>query len=119
MFADPQSVTIDAVATPFNKVGSTQPDRKGVYTNADNSVELWVTQNKTAGRFRRELRLTTKKVAADPISAVNKEVSSSVIIVVDEPRYGFSDAELKVQIQAALDWANVSTNVDQLLGGEF
>lgn len=119
MFQDPTSVTIDAVATNFNKVGSSDPTKKGVYATSDGNNELVITQNVSATRFRREVRLVTKKIAVDPISSANKEVSSSIIFIIDEPRWGFSDADQVVNIQALADWIAVTTNRDQLLGGEF
>ena len=118
MYADPQSLTINAVATSFPRNGSTSPDRLGRFVTADGLFEFDVRQNKTASRFRREVRLTQKKVAADPISAVNKEVSASAIIVIDEPRWGFSDVELGYLSSAILTWFS-NANRDKLLGGEL
>jgi len=117
-FADPQSVTINGAATSLPRVGTTQPVRIGKFSNADASVTLEVRQDQTAQRFRREARLTQKKVAVDPIAATNKEVSTSVFIAVDEPKWGFSDTEIKYLISALTAWF-VSGKQDQLLGGEL
>lgn len=117
MFSDPQSVTVNAVAKSLPRQGSTQPDRLGVFSTADGTFEFAIRQNKTANRFRREVRLTQKQVAADPISAVNKEVSASVMIVVDEPRWGFTDTQLGYLTSAIIAWFD-NTNRDKLLGGE-
>jgi hypothetical protein len=120
MFADPQTLTIDSVSTDLPRQGSPNPDKLGVFVSADGLQELTVRQNKTANRFRREVRLTEKKVAADPISAENKEVSASVMIVVDEPRWGFTDADLAILSDALLDWYVASSYAVQtkLLAGE-
>jgi hypothetical protein len=75
-------------------------------------------QNTTASRFRREVRLSQKKVAADPISGVNKELGVSVYLVIDEPRAGFSDTEIGYLIDALKAWST-STNYNKVLGGEF
>ncbi len=117
MFADPQTVTVNAVAQTLPRQGTTTPDRLGTFSTADGAFTLDVRQNKTAARFRREIRLTQKKVAADPLTAVNKEVSASVIIVVDEPRWGFSDTELGY-LTDALEALFDSTVRSKLLGGE-
>jgi len=117
MYADPQSLTINSVATSFPRQGSSAPDRLGRFVTADGVYEFDVRQNKTANRFRREVRLTQKKVAADPISAVNKEVSASFIIVIDEPRWGFTDTELAYLANAMVAWFT-SANRDKLLAGE-
>lgn len=118
MYADPQSVTVNAVAQTMPRQGSTQPDRVGTFSTADGTFQFDIRQNKTNNRFRREVRLTQKKVAADPISSLNKEVSTSVMIVVDEPRWGFSDTELGYLTSAIVAWFT-TTNRDKLLGGEL
>nr|UJQ85221.1 MAG: hypothetical protein 2 [Leviviridae sp.] len=116
MLADPQSVTINAVATSLPKTanGPTQ----NVYTSADGNTAMTVKQNTTASRFRREVRLSQKKIAADPISALNVERGVSVYLVVDEPRAGFSDTEIGYLIDALKAWLT-STNYNKVLGGEF
>ncbi len=118
MYADPQSVTVNAVAKSLPRVGSAQPTKIGEFQTADGEFNFRVSQYATANRFRREVRLTQKKVAADPISAVNKEVSSSVVITVDEPRWGFSDTELGYLTSAIVAWFTAG-NRDKLLGGEL
>jgi hypothetical protein len=116
MLADPQSVTINAVATslPRTQQGNTQ----NVYTSADGNTSMTTKQNTTATRFRREIRLSQKKIAADPISAVNKEIGVSAYLVIDEPRAGFTDAEIGYLIDALKGWLT-STNYNKVLGGEY
>lgn len=118
MFADPQTVTVDSVAKTLNRVGTANPDKVGSFVTSDGSYRFEVRQNSTASRFRREIRLTQVKIAADPISAVNKEVSSSIIIAVDQPRWGFTSADLKDDIAGLLAYF-VSDRQDELLGGEL
>lgn len=118
MFADPQSVTVNAVAKSLPRVGTQQPTTTGTFTTADGEFTLTTRQNSTASRFRREVRLTQKKVAVDPISSVNKEVSTSVIVAVDEPRWGFSDIEVGYLTSAIIAWFTAG-NRDKLLGGEL
>nr|UJQ85114.1 MAG: hypothetical protein 2 [Leviviridae sp.] len=117
MYADPQAVTVNSVAQTMPRQGTASPDREGLFSTADGTFTLNVKQNKTQNRFRREVRLSQKKVAADPVSAVNKEVSTSVMIVVDEPRWGFSDTELGYLTAAIIAWFS-NANRDKLLGGE-
>lgn len=116
MLSDPQSVTINAVATSLPKTqnGTTA----NVYTSADGNTSMTVKQNATASRFRREIRLSQKKVAADPISGVNKELGVSTYLVIDEPRAGFTDAEIGYLIDALKAWLT-SANYNKVLGGEF
>lgn len=116
MLADPQSVTINTVATslPRTSAGPTQ----NVYTSADGNTTMTTRQNTTSQRFRREVRLSQRKVAPDPISAVNREIGTSVYLVIDEPKAGFTDAEIGYLIDALKSWAT-STNYNKVLGGEF
>lgn len=116
MLADPQSVTINAVATslPRVQVGPSV----NIYTTADGNTSMTTKQNLTAKRFRREVRLSQKKVAADPLTAVNAEIGVSVYLVIDEPRSGFTDTEVKYLIEALKGWL-IAGNQDKLLGGEF
>nr|UJQ85677.1 MAG: hypothetical protein 2 [Leviviridae sp.] len=117
MLADPQSVTINAVATslPRTNQGVTQ----NVYTSADGKTTMTTKQNVSAKRFRREVRLSQSKIAADPISAVNAEAGTSVYLVIDEPRNGvFNDTEIGYLIDALKAWLT-SVNYNKVLGGEF
>jgi hypothetical protein len=119
MYADPQSITFDTVATDLARLPSPNPEKKGVFGTQDGLKSFQVTQNKTSNRFRREVRLSFTKVAADPISGANKEVSSSVIFIIDEPRWGISDAELTTDTTALVDWIGAGDNLSDLLGGEI
>jgi hypothetical protein len=113
---DPQSVTINAVATslPKTQAGPTV----NVFTSSDGNTSMTTKQNVTSARFRREVRLSQKKVAADPISGVNKELGVSVYLVIDEPRSGFTDTEIGYLIEALKGWLT-SANYNKVLGGEF
>lgn len=117
MLADPQSVTINAVAKSLALTNDSPTQR--VYTFADGTLSLVTKQNSTSTRFRREVRVAQTKIAADPISAVNAQVGTSVYLVIDEPRSGvFSDAEIGYVIDALKTWSS-STNYTKVLGGEF
>jgi hypothetical protein len=117
MLADPQSVTINGVATTLYKTGN--GPTQNVYTSADGLKTMTVKQNVTAKRFRREARITQQKVAADPISAVNSQEGISVYIVVDEPRSGvFSDTEIDYVADALSAWQGTAAFAS-FLRGEF
>jgi hypothetical protein len=117
VLADPQSVTVNAVAIPLPRTN--QGPTQNVYTSADGKTIMTTKQNTTTSRFRREVRLAQTKIAADPISAVNKESGVSAYFVVDEPRSGvFSDGEIGYLIDALKAWLT-STNYNKVLGGEY
>lgn len=117
-FADPQSVTINAVANSLPRTGSGV--NTGVFTKDDGNVKLEV--NHSVGkRARRQLKLTHRKVAADPLlSGVNSSYSMTVYMVVDVPLVGYTVAEQKQIVDAFAAYLSVSTGarVTQLLGGE-
>lgn len=118
MFADPQNVTVNAVAQTLPRVGSNNPTTVGTFKTTDGTYAIDVRQNQTANRFRREFRLTMKKVATDPISAQNKEVSASFILAFDHPKWGFTNTELGY-LSAAVIAAFSNAQRDKLLGGEI
>ncbi len=117
MLADPQSVTINAIATPLPRTRT--GDGTNTYTSADGITTFLTKQNTTASRFRREVRLSQHKVAADPISGLNKDLGVSVYFVVDEPRNGvYNDSEIGYLVEALKTWLS-STNYNKILGGEY
>ena len=116
MLTDPQSVTVNAVAISLPRTN--QGPSVNVYTSADGNTALTTKQNVTASRFRREIRLSNQKIASDPISAVQKQIGLSVYLVIDEPKFGYSDAEIGYHVDALKTWLS-SANYNKVLGGEF
>lgn len=116
-FADPQSVTINAVAQTLARTGS--GINSGAFSKDDGTVKLAVSHayNK---RTRRVLRLDHKKIAADPFSGENTEFSMGCYLVVDQPIVGYTNAELKQVIDGFVAYLTASSGarVTQLLGGE-
>lgn len=116
-FADPQSVTINAVA---NSLPRTAQDPSGVFTKDDGNVKLSISHS-YGKRTRRTIRLDFSKIAADPlISAQNIKYSMSTYLVVDTPITGFTVAEAKQIVDALTGYLTASSGakVTQLLGGE-
>lgn len=116
MLADPQSVTVNAV--PISLPRTSNGPTVNAYTSADGNTSMTTKQNITATRFRREVRLSQKKIAVDPISALNVEKGFSVYLVIDEPKSSFSDTEIGYVIDALKVWA-IAANYNKVLGGEF
>lgn len=121
-FADPQVVTINAVAQTLPRVSSGV--NSGAFLKDDRNVKLSVAHTYGSGklgRTRRTMRLDHRKIAADPlISAQNIEYSMSVYIVTDLPPTGYTVAEAKQVIDgfAAYLTASSGAKITQLLGGE-
>jgi hypothetical protein len=93
MLADPLTITLNAVAFDCARI-QVSPNQ-ATYKDATGNVQIILKQNQSAARMRHEFRVVQNKVAADPISAVNKALSASYYLVVDEPLFGFTDAELE------------------------
>jgi hypothetical protein len=91
------------------------------FTSPDGLWTMTTKQNQTAKRFRREVRITQNKVAADPISAVNSQQGVSVYLVVDEPKSKvFTETEIINIITGLGDWAVTSNNaLHQFLRAEY
>lgn len=115
-FADPQSVTINAVPYSLPRIASSP---SGVFANAEQTVKMTIS-HQTGRRTRRALRLDFSKIAADPLTAENAEFSMSATLVVDVPNRGLTVTEQKQVVDALTAYLTASTGarVTQLLGAE-
>lgn len=117
-YADPQSVTINAVPVSLPRTSSGV--NSGGFSSADRTVQLDVASS-YGKRTRRTVRLTQSKISADPlIPSQNSRSSMSVYMVVDHPVNGFTVTEQKYLVDALTAYLSASTGakVTQLLGGE-
>lgn len=117
-FADPQIVTINAVATTLPRTSSGVSS--GVFTKDDGTVKETVS-HAYGKRTRHSLRIDFQKVAPNPlISSTNILYSMSSYLVVDVPVTGFTIAEQKQIVDALTGYltATSGSKVTQLLGGE-
>ncbi len=117
-FADPQSITINAVA---NSLARTSSDKSaGTFKKDDGSVVLKVSHQGTS-RPRHLIRVDHSKIAADPLLAgVNVRASMSAYLVIDVPLTGYTLAEQKQVVDGFLTYLTASTGakITQLLGSE-
>jgi len=118
MLADPQSVTINAVANSLPAVA------RGVnssnYQKDDGLVKLAIS-HQYGKRTRRTVRLDHAKIAADPlISSQNIRYSMSCYLVIDTPITGYTVAEAKQIVDALTAYltATSGAKVTSVLGGE-
>lgn len=116
-FADPQSVTINAVANSLPRTSSGV--NSGAFTKDDGTVRLSVS-HAYGKRTRRTVRIEHSKVAPDALTGLNVKSSMSTYIVADVPNTGYSIAEQKQIIDALTAYLTASSGarVTQLLGGE-
>lgn len=115
--ADPQSVTINAVAISVPRTSSGV--NSSVYTSADGSVRMTVS-HAYGKRNRRTVRIEHAKIALDPLLAQNTRFSMTAYVVVDEPRDGYSLAERKQIVDALTGYLTAASGASttKLLGGE-
>lgn len=117
-FADPQSVTVNAVAISMPRTSSGV--NTGAFTSADGMTALSVA-HAYGKRTRRAISLNSSKISADPLlPSQNVKFSATWRLTCDAPAAGFTATELKQQADgflAALSAAS-GAKITQLLGGE-
>lgn len=116
MFADPQTVTINAVAQTLAAI-SREP-KSSTYREDVGEYELVISHQENSKRNRRVVRLNRKTTSADPyIPAQNVDVSHSVYLVIDAPIAGFTNTQIDQDVAGLVAWLT-SANVLKVLGGE-
>lgn len=113
--ADPQSITVNAVAQSLPAINSGKPFSE-TYRKDDGSYAL-IVSHQEGKRNRRTVRIESRKIATDPLTAANAEFSMSTYIVVDTPVVGYSITEQEDVVQALVDWLS-SANILKVLGGQ-
>lgn len=118
MLADPQSVTINSVATSLPAIA--RGVNSSAYQSADGATKLTISH--TYGkRTRRSARLDFSKIAADPlVPTQNQKVSMSAYLVIDHPVTGLTVSEIKYIVDALTGYlaATSGAKVTSMLGGE-
>jgi len=117
-FADPQVVTVNAVAQTMPRISSGV--NSGAFSKDDGTEKVSVSHS-YGKRTRRVIRLDFNQIAADPLLAgVNVKATGACYLVVDQPITGFTNAQIKLQIDGFLAYLTASSGakVTQLLGGE-
>lgn len=115
MLADPQSLTVNAIAVSLPRISVEADDT--VYRNLDGTLEFKVSHTESASRKRHQVRVDFNKIAADPLTAENQKITGSVYIVIDEPVVGFTDAELGHYVAALAGWLTTA-NVAAVTAGQ-
>ncbi len=114
-FADPQSVTVNAVAKSMPRISSEKLQSQYRMDTGDYALRI---SHAEGTRNRRTVRLDFQKVAADPFEpALNQKFTGSVYIVIDAPVTGFTNTELKDNSLGLVGWLT-SANILKVLGAE-
>lgn len=114
-FADPQTITINAVAQSLVRIKS--DGLTSEYATADGVYRFKISHQESGKRVRHMARIDKKVVAADPLTAINDYKSLGVYVVIDEPTYGFTDADINFVKAGFVTWLS-DANVLKILAGE-
>lgn len=114
-FTDPQTITVDTVAQTLNRIKS--DGYRSEYAEQDEEFKLTISHQESKTRTRRMVRVDQRVVAADPLTSVNEYKDLGVYLVIDEPEYGFTDAEIDDVVQALCTWLSTA-NVTKVCGNE-
>lgn len=114
--ADPQTVTVNAVAQTLNRIKS--DGLRSEYSTADEVYKFVVSHQEAGkGRTRRMVRIDKRVVAADPLSSVNEYKTLGSYLVIDEPEYGFTDDDIYDVVAGLLAWLS-EANVLKILASQ-
>lgn len=119
MFADPQVITIAAIASNYARIKS--GDMASTYATADGKMVLEISNQITKGNRERHLvKLTIVKDVVDPYSVppgVTKPVQLVMYTVIDNPKVGFTDTEIVDIFNGFRVWT-ATGNITRVLGNE-
>jgi hypothetical protein len=116
MFADPQSITVSAVAKSLPCIARNETTSQ--YWEAVGQYKLTIGHQFRAERSRFTVRVDDTKTAADPLASANNRIySQSAYIVIDKPNVGYTAAEAQALATALAAWATPA-NLLKVLGGE-
>jgi hypothetical protein len=115
MFADPQTVTVNAVAKVMARylVDGT----KANYQTADGLFTLTISHQSSKGRTRSMVRIDQKAIVTNPLDSTNDYDTLSFYTVIDRPAFGFTTAQVEQLIAGLKTWLD-NTAIDKLLGSE-
>lgn len=92
-FADPQSITINAVPISLPRIGATA--NSGTFQAVDGATKLKI-EHSLNKRARHLLRVDVSKNAADPLNpTANLPYTMGIYVVADVPLFGYTAAEQK------------------------
>lgn len=117
MYADPQSVTVNAVAVSLPRTGSSLSE--GTFKSADSTVNMVITHRSTSkGRLQHRVQLRKDVVVPSIYNpAQSAPQSYSVAIVIDNPSVGVATIDIAYIARALVAWAS-NANLDKLLSSE-
>lgn len=115
MFADPQTVTVNAVAKSLAAVS--RADGRSVYQTDDRAYIFEIARTYAQNR-RFLVKLTATKTAADPLTTANNKVyQTSCWLAINAPLVGYSNQEVRDIARGLCDWVTPAILL-RVIGGE-
>lgn len=115
MFADPQTVTVNAVAQVMARTLIT--GKSATYEKSDGSFKLTISHLESNRRVRSMARIDQRAIVSDPLTAENDYETLSFYFVVDRPDYGFTSTQVDQLIAGLKTWLD-STAIGKIYGRE-
>lgn len=115
MFADPLSITINAIAKSLARVSTN--GTSSIYQTADGIIKLGISHQNTKDRVRSVVRVDEKKIATDPLTSEQDWATLTQYHVYDRPIVGFTLAEVQ-QLNTGLTGFVVDAVIAKIVGGE-
>jgi hypothetical protein len=115
MFADPQVVTVNAVAQSMPRISTA--GLKTIYQKNDLTYTLTLSHTPSKDRIRSMARIDNRAVVPDPLTAVNDYETLSFYVVVDRPLAGFSATQVDQLITGFKTWLDAAA-IAKLFGQE-
>lgn len=116
MFADPQTITVNAIAKTLARISSN--GLQSIYQNADETYKLTLShQIMNNGRVKTMARVDRRAIVTNPLDSSTDYDTLSEWIVMERPSYGFTVTDLTDLTTGFKTWLD-STAVTKLFGKE-
>lgn len=102
------SITLDTVAQTFTKIVAGPTN--SLFQTEDGKYIIKINQSATPTQIKSEITLQCKKVAADPLSTLNKEIAETWVIRRVSPVWGFTTTDALGHLNALIGALQASTN---------
>lgn len=111
MLADPQTITVNAVAKVMARVGNTANSANYVEPEGLFSLNTYRTPLNKTGDTRHVATFQQKKVSDDPLlEGVSQWRRMTLTFIATVPAAGFTAAEQALLVDGFLDWLRASTD---------
>lgn len=118
MLTDPQSITLSqgTKSAPRLLTGTA----RGRFASSDGTAVVEVETSTTGSRKRTVIRAEDRKIAADPLTAVNVQLSAGVTLTINRPIVGFSEEDTLAVAKGLVGWLTASSdaNLKKVIAGE-